>query len=272
MYARCSALERLELWEDIGFAASTTNCPWVVEEDFNTITDEVEKLSGLLVTYSEIMDFTYCISECALNELNVLGSSYTWWNGRIEEDIIFKRLDRLLGNNESMNLLLDSEVTHLIRHGSDYAPFHAVCNSTYNKISKPFRFLNLWTKHNDFLKLVEECWKMECSGSTFMILHTKLKRVRTILVEWNRKTFGNIFQKIATMEDVIKAKEAQLEVSPTSTNREELSKANAELKNYLNIEEEFLKQKVGMAWFKDGDSNTKFIHDYVKGRRRKLQI
>jgi len=69
-----------------------------------------------------------------------------------------------------------------------------------------------------------------------------------------------------------KVKEAQLEINPSAGNREELSKAEADLKKYLHMEEEYWKQKAGMRWFQDGDKNTKKFHSYVKGRRRKLHI
>ncbi|XP_019229533.1 PREDICTED: uncharacterized protein LOC109210559 [Nicotiana attenuata] len=55
-------------------------------------------------------------------------------------------------------------------------------------------------------------------------------------------------------------------------NRERLQKVQAEIIRYLAIEEEFLKQKAGMAWFKDGDRNTKFFHAQVRGRRKRLQL
>lgn len=42
--------------------------------------------------------------------------------------------------------------------------------------------------------------------------------------------------------------------------------------NCLKYEEEFLKQKAGIKWFKEGDANTKFFDSYVMGRRKKLHI
>ncbi|XP_015168062.1 uncharacterized protein [Solanum tuberosum] len=192
VYARCSALERLELWEDLENIVDHTISPWLVGGDFNTIIDESEKLGGLLVTNQETADFASCISACSLNELKFVGSCYTWWNGRIEYDCIFKRLDRVFGNNDFMQLLPNSEVHPLIRQGSDHTPLHVICNALQEQVVKPFRSL--------------------------------------------------------------------------------LSKAEADLKRYRHIEEEYWRQKAGMKWYTDGDKNTKFFHAYVKGKRRKLHI
>ncbi|KAH0700803.1 hypothetical protein KY290_015692 [Solanum tuberosum] len=71
------------------------NYPWLVGGDFNTIVDETEKLGDFPVTQSETHDFIQCVNSCALTELRYMGSTYIWWNGRIEEDCIFKRLDRV---------------------------------------------------------------------------------------------------------------------------------------------------------------------------------
>lgn len=60
VYAKCSAIERLELWEDIYFLAYDMHLPWFVGGDFNVIMDTEEKIGGLPVYPSEVEDFAYC--------------------------------------------------------------------------------------------------------------------------------------------------------------------------------------------------------------------
>jgi len=84
VYARFSALERLELLQSLEDIAGSMQKPWLVGGDFNTIRNDSEKLGGLPVTQMETIDFNQCIISCALNELNFKGNSYTWWNGRVE--------------------------------------------------------------------------------------------------------------------------------------------------------------------------------------------
>lgn len=83
---------------------------------------------------------------------------------------------------------------------------------------------------------------------------------------------GTFLKKMAKLEDLVKVKEIQLKISPTEGNRCELNKTEAELGKYLNIEEEYWRQKARIKWFKDGDRNTKFFHAFVKRRRKKLHI
>lgn len=70
-----------------------------------------------------------------------------------------------------------------------------------------------------------------------------MRKVKQALAQWSKRIFGNIFQTIATPKDIVKAKEIQLEISPSKENRESLNKAKADLKRYLHLEEEFLRQK-----------------------------
>lgn len=137
---------------------------------------------------------------------------------------------------------------------------------------RPFKFLNFWTMHPGFIKVVEENWKVNFKGSPFVEFQAKMKQVKQALAKWSKETFGDIFQKIKSLEEEIRLKEIQLEIHPSKQNTEELSKAEAELKKFRYMEEEFLKQKAGMRWFKDGDRNTRFFHNYVKERRKKLYI
>ncbi|KAH0743252.1 hypothetical protein KY290_031245 [Solanum tuberosum] len=128
VYARFDALERLELWEELEEIPGNNQDLWLVGEDFNVILNEEEKQGGRELTQYEAMDFSQCIHNCALSEIRYSRSKFTWWNGRIEEHCIFKRLDRVLCNQAFEELLPNCKVHHLIRQGSDHAPLHLICN------------------------------------------------------------------------------------------------------------------------------------------------
>lgn len=78
------------------------------------------------------------------------------------------------------------------------------------------------------------------------------------LAEGSKDVFGNIFHPIATIEDVINVKEAQVEILRTSGSREEPSRMQAKLRKYLKIEEAYRKQKMGIKWFVDEIETLKF--------------
>ena len=76
-----------------------------------------------------------------------------------------------------------------------------------------------------------------------------MKRVKKALLSWSRSAYGNVFQQIATIEDVIKFKDIQLKIQPHASNQAELSKVESELKKYLQVEEDYCNLKARMTWF-----------------------
>ena len=60
-----------------------------------------------------------------------------------------------------------------------------------------------------------------------------MKKDKKALSALIRCSYENVFQQIATMEDVIKVKEIQLKIQPHASNQEELSKVDEELKKFL---------------------------------------
>ncbi|XP_047264607.1 uncharacterized protein LOC124896806 [Capsicum annuum] len=244
----------------------------IIGGDFNVIRHAEEKLGGLPVTFEETEDFNHCISSCNLEEVQFKGSKFTWWNERIEDECIFKRLDRFLVNNKIQDLFPVLEVENLPRSGSDHAPVLLYCNTVQEQIIKPFKFLNFWLKKNSCMEVIKQIWKEKAFGNPFMIFHQKLKRTKVALTKWSKQSFGNIFQEIATLEEVIKIKENQFEENPPGENRASLFKIQVELIVQLKKEEEYWKQKTEFQWFKEGENNTKFFHAIVLGRRSRLKI
>ncbi|XP_059314087.1 uncharacterized protein LOC132064926 [Lycium ferocissimum] len=75
--------------------------------DFNVILHEEEMIGGFPVHQTEVEDFAFCKNSCDLQDIDFRGSPFTWWNGRAVEDCIFKRLDRILVNNQLQEWLVE---------------------------------------------------------------------------------------------------------------------------------------------------------------------
>lgn len=54
---------------------------------------------------------------------------------------------------------------------------------------------------------------IDFTGSPFLELHIKMKKVNRALVEWSTTEYDNIFMQIATLDDDLLVKEAQFEIS-----------------------------------------------------------
>ncbi|XP_060189234.1 uncharacterized protein LOC132618185 [Lycium barbarum] len=104
------------------------------------------------------------------------------------------------------------------------------------------------------------------------LLLWKIKKVKGALSAWSRLAFGDIFKQLIIREDIVRIKEQLFEDDRSEQNRIILQLAQAELKKYLHYEKEFWRQKAGYTWFSEGDRNTKFFHNLVNGRRKRLQV
>ncbi|XP_060182252.1 uncharacterized protein LOC132611912 [Lycium barbarum] len=241
VYAKCSDSDRTELWEDIYHLSNTLSCSWLIGGDFNVVLNDEEKIGGNPVQPQDIEDFAFCINSCELEEVNFKGSPFTWWNGRADATCIFERLDRMLVNS----LLLDNfghiEVEHLARTSSDHAPLMCIYGDKHQNLVRPFKFLSFWIEHATFLDTV-------------------------------REVFGDIFKQLIIREEIVRLKDQLFEQNPSQVNRVVLQNALDETRRYLHYEEEYWRQKSGLDWFVDGDKNTRFFHNLVKERRKKLQI
>lgn len=130
---------------------------------------------------------------------------------------------------------------------------------------------NFQTSHQTFKGERRKAWEISVEGSVFKV-NDKLKSVKRALSAQSKVEYENFFKKIATLEDVVKMKEVQLEMNLSEENKIELRKEIAELRRFQKIEKEYWKQKAGMQQFKKGDKNSKFFHAYVKDRRKRLRI
>ncbi|XP_070045323.1 uncharacterized protein [Nicotiana tomentosiformis] len=158
-YAKCDAIECIELWDNMYNLARDMSLPWLVKGDFNVIWDEEEKFGGLPVSLNEVNDFRHCINICNLTDLGFKGRS-------------------------------------------DHNPILLTCIADATAIKKAFKFLNIWTKHHTFTDLVKENWKADFVGDPFFTFNYKLKRLKKALSTWSRATYGDIFQKIASLEEI----------------------------------------------------------------------
>nr|GMD98094.1 uncharacterized protein LOC109164037 [Ipomoea batatas] len=179
--------------------------PWFVGGDFNCLLSVDEKNCGLPYPHRKTTPFRACISMCDLVEASSYGSCFTWWNGRRGESTIWMRLDRYL-----YTLVWESIFRIFVRHLSKATFDHSLLLISCELISphvapKHFVFLNVWTKHDDFFRVVQDSWIEPIDGAPMFVLAIK------VLGVWSKGTFGDIFVKLKECEDKVQALEGILQ-------------------------------------------------------------
>ncbi|VFQ94006.1 unnamed protein product [Cuscuta campestris] len=244
---------------------------WGVVGDFNCLLDPSEKKGGRPYAPVKFWPFVECVEDCELVDSPFTGEDYTWFNNRVGGVEIRSRIDRLLFNQPWMDMF-SCLVHHLDRVGSDHAPLLVECKSHERPPARPFTFLNVWTEHEDFQRVVADSWREDIAEGPMFVFGAKLKRLAHSLKRWNRNTFGHIFDKLKALEQDVRDIELQLQTDPSDETYIEFKRRSALLKRQYRIEDEFWQQKAHAKWVTDGERNSGYFHSVVKDRRRKLYI
>ncbi|XP_027156573.1 uncharacterized protein LOC113757588 [Coffea eugenioides] len=218
IHAKCTEHEREILWHDL-LSDNSGSYPWFLVGDFNMITNGEEKRGGLPFRPLEGVDFLNFMSEAGVVDAGFSGSRYTWCNNRPGPARIWKRLDRLLLNGTALGMPHQVTVQHLGRDPSDHAPLLLSVVTRLDNKPRPFRFLNVWTMHEDFLGVVRECWAQPVGGSPMQVLASKLRAVKQVLRQWSKLKFGDIFETVRVAESELVDVETKYDLDPSDALR-----------------------------------------------------
>ncbi|GAV92768.1 hypothetical protein CFOL_v3_36146, partial [Cephalotus follicularis] len=232
IYGLCDSRARKHLWNDITFCANRfKKTPWMLLGDFNVIrfTHEHNKQGRVTKAMEE---FNNVLRTAELEDLKTTGLKYTWSN----------------------MIAFGDSYAHSYNQGiSDHAPISVQLMHQVQSVGRPFKFLNFWADHPNFLNIVRHEWSQTYEGPPLKIIQLKLKNLKPHL------------KKLSTRPDLM-----------TTNLRLELAKVQLELdgkledvnlktleillRNDLAIsaknEEVFFKQKSRIHWLQEGDSNT----------------
>ncbi|WMV50120.1 hypothetical protein MTR67_043505 [Solanum verrucosum] len=271
IYVKCREQLRRPL-SDILLHFSNMDIPWCTIGDFNVITFIEEKYGGIPYNMNKSLDFISIIEANGLVDIGYSGQHYTWCNQREEDVRVWKRLDRAMVNDKWLELMPQTTITHLPSVGFDHCPLLMELEVRLEHKIKYFKFLHCWTENENFFDTLKGCWQKKISGNPMWRLHQKMKFLASTLSTWSKKEYGNIFSNVVNFEEQVKAAEEDVIQQNTEENRTKIHLINAQYIKYLKLEASILKQKTQLQWFKEGDTNSKYFHSIMRGRRRKLFI
>ncbi|XP_071902625.1 uncharacterized protein [Coffea arabica] len=195
------------------------------------------------------------------------GPSFTSSNNRRGRARIWKRLDKLLINEECLGFASAISIVHLARHPSDHSPLKISFASRLDNKSRPFRFLNVWAFKLDVLEVIRRAWSVEVQGSPLRILYSNMLVTRRAIQVWNKQSFGSILDAVREAEATLLRVEEGVENDDSEAMQVELRKAQTELRRALSIEEQYWCQKAKVKWLHSGDRISKHFHTVIKQMR-----
>jgi exonuclease III len=154
VYGPQEIADKVRFLQELSQVGSSMQLPWVVNGDFNLVTDTAEKSNGR-VNRRMMNKFRHTLNSLALQDMPLLGRSFTWSNE--QEEPILARLDRVLFNPTWEDLYPISDLAALSTNISDHCPLLMTCSSARAR-SFRFRFENFWPKLPGFQEVVQAAW------------------------------------------------------------------------------------------------------------------
>lgn len=120
------------------------------------------------------------------------GTSFTWSNGRLGAALTEKRLDRVICNDQWLSFWDSFACCSLTRSMSDHFPILISLLKGVITFPSSFKFLKMWTNHEECRKIIAEVWSTQVHGCPMSILSQKLKLVKLHLRSWNKHVLGDV--------------------------------------------------------------------------------
>ncbi|KAL0307849.1 UNVERIFIED_CONTAM: hypothetical protein Sangu_3008000 [Sesamum angustifolium] len=269
---RNEIIKRRELWQGlIQLSRDITDEPWIVMGDFNAVLDDSEVNGYAADTSASMADFLECITESELTHLPFTGANFTWHNCSDGERSLWKRLDRMLVNEAWLVQWPQSKYISSYPRTSDHSPLilQGQDNQVHNFM---FRFDNYMTKMPGFLRLVEEHWDQQATGTDMYILARKLKAMKPILRKF-RKTHGDLSHNVQQAAHFLhKAQLLSHEFKHVSILLQLEKCCRMIYCKATTMEVNMLKQRAKIAWLKGGDNCTKIFFRKITARRTSQRV
>ena len=147
--------------------------------------------------------------------------------------------------------------------GSDHWPVQVHFTNLDKPQNRPFRFEAFWTEHPSFMENIQNWWNQTTirSDNIMYIIQQKLKIIKTNLKQWNKDTFGNIFQAKRELEEkMANLQQTLITEGPTEERNTQESTMQRQWEERLKQEETLRRQKSRVQWLKQGERNTSFFH------------
>ncbi|KAB5512336.1 hypothetical protein DKX38_029364 [Salix brachista] len=193
VYGSNSPVERRTLWQYIKAASEANkNNPWIILGDFNAVLRPSDRSGGSTDWGGHHGDFPDCIMHSTLQQLPYTGMHLTWHNGQNNEATIMKKLDWVFGNLPLMISWPNVKANFIPRQASDHSAMVVNFEKASPRAGSPFKFLNQWASHEDFLDLVRGVWTQPIAGNPLFQLTTKLNILKAHFKSKHRKTTSHL--------------------------------------------------------------------------------
>ncbi|XP_021979688.1 uncharacterized protein LOC110875795 [Helianthus annuus] len=187
--------------------------PWVVMGDFNSSLFLEDSLASTSSSSIGMRDFKECVNKIEVFDINSSGLHYTWTNKQ-KQGAVFKKIDRILGNNSFIDHFPTAAASFHPYRISDHSPCILGLPNVTKEKPKPFKFVNLLVNKKGFSDEVKRVSDTQVQGFMMYQVVQKLKALKRPM----RKLFkqqGNLHEKVKVARKNLDDCQRALDADPT---------------------------------------------------------
>ncbi|KAL0405892.1 UNVERIFIED_CONTAM: hypothetical protein Slati_3903100 [Sesamum latifolium] len=205
IYGSNDVTTRRELWEQLLLLMEdVVDEPWLVLGDFNTVLDLNEVCGNSGDISGAMAEFQACLVDTGLLTVPLRGATFTWHNCSDGPRSLWKRLDRMLANDNWLRKWLNSVCYSTTPRTYDHSPL-VLQGYDFRRSKCLFRFDNYLAASLGFLDSVNSVWQHHIYGTPMYALTRKLKTLKQIFRaqrKWKGDLAANVEQAKAFLSKI----------------------------------------------------------------------
>ncbi|GJR89610.1 uncharacterized protein Tco_0213621 [Tanacetum coccineum] len=273
IYAHNRYTLRRELWHNLKmYKHFVRGKPWAILGDFNVALNLEDYASGPSGVDIAMREFKECVMKIEVMDINSSGLRFTWNQKPKGQGGVLKKIDRVMGNMECIDVFPCSYALFQPYRTSDHSPsILKIPKVTIDK-PKPFKFFNFLAHKKVFKEVVAAIWAVNVHGYHMYRVVKKMKLLKKPLRKL-LKDQGNLHNRVSNLRVELDEVQKALDLDPFNATLREEEAVYLKAFNEATLDEErFLQQKAKVEWLHVGDSNSAYFHKVVKGRTSRSRI
>lgn len=216
---------RKEMWRELTRIGNNLDAPWLIQGDFNSVSNDADRIGGNLVNKEAASEFQNWILGLNLVEVQRNDPHFTWTNYQEGDNRIYRKLDWCFANQFFYSRKNDPVCTIINNSISDHCGILVDIKSSKENVNTPFRFFNMWCEHPNFFKIVERIWNMQIRGCHMYRIYYRLKLLKAELKCLNRREFANISEKVSQCRHEMEELRSKLLIDPFNVSLQQEEKS-----------------------------------------------